>query len=126
MPSKLRCTVISTTVMCTSVQTILVLSVAAQCYQAILLEELSIGAELVNMSDIDTSTVINTSTTGDHDKFAHYVEKEEITRAFVEGVPVIALCGKIWVPSRAPDDFQVCPSCKEMYSQLSEAGHDRV
>ena len=112
--------------MCTSAQIILVSSVAVLYCQAILLGELSTGVELVNMTDIDTSTAVSTSTTGDHDKFAHYVEKEEITRAFVEGVPVIALCGKIWVPSRAPDDFQVCPSCKEIYSQLSEAGHDRV
>ena len=91
-----------------------------------MLEELSIGVELVNMTDTNTTTVVNTSTTGDHDKFAHYVEKEEITRAFVEGVPVIALCGKIWVPSRAPDDFQVCPSCKEIHDRLSEAGRYQV
>ena len=77
------------------------------------------------MSD-SSLKLVHFTANGDHDRFAHYVEKEEITRAFVDGHPVIALCGKIWVPSRAPDDFQVCPSCKEMYSQLSEAGHSRV
>jgi hypothetical protein len=71
------------------------------------------------MSEVKFDTDINISQDGDHDKFAHYVEKEEITRAFVEGVPVVALCGKMWIPTRAPDSFPICPKCKEIFSQLS-------
>jgi hypothetical protein len=56
---------------------------------------------------------------GDHDKFAHYAEKEEILKAFVDGIPIIALCGKIWVPTRDPNGFSVCPKCKEIYDQLT-------
>ena len=56
---------------------------------------------------------------GDHDRFAHYVRKADIVRSAVEGVPVIALCGKKWIPNRNPDNFPVCPSCKEIYATLT-------
>lgn len=52
---------------------------------------------------------------GDHDRFAHYVRKEKITQAALGGSPVIALCGKVWVPGRDPEKYPVCPECKEIY-----------
>jgi len=52
---------------------------------------------------------------GDHDRFAHYVDKSKLTAAYVEGSPVIALCGKVWVPSRDPSRFPICPECKRLY-----------
>lgn len=51
---------------------------------------------------------------GDHDRFAHYVNKADAARSYVEGTPVRALCGKVWVPSRDPDRYPVCPTCKEI------------
>lgn len=58
---------------------------------------------------------------GDHDRFAHYVKKEDILESAVTGKPVRALCGKKWVPSRDPEKFPVCPDCKKIYSQLPPA-----
>ena len=55
---------------------------------------------------------------GDHDRFAHYVEKDQLTEALVLGLPVVALCGKIWVPSRDPEKFPLCPECKEIYEKM--------
>ena len=55
---------------------------------------------------------------GDHEKFSHYVPKDKLTEAMVMGTPVIALCGKVWVPSRAPEKFPVCPECKEIWESL--------
>ena len=52
---------------------------------------------------------------GDHDRFAHYVDKSKLTEAMVVGTPVIALCGKVWVPSRAPERFPICPECKRLF-----------
>ncbi|MGH3415236.1 MAG: DUF3039 domain-containing protein [Actinocrinis sp.] len=52
---------------------------------------------------------------GDHERFSHYAEKEKITEAMVLGTPVTALCGKVWVPSRDPSRFPICPTCKEIY-----------
>jgi len=55
---------------------------------------------------------------GDHERFAHYVRKEKITESAVTGKPVVALCGKVWVPGRDPNKFPVCPVCKEIYEGL--------
>ena len=58
---------------------------------------------------------------GDHDRFAHYVRKDDIVRSAVEGVAVVALCGKKWIPNRDPEKFPVCPSCKEILEALRAA-----
>ncbi|WP_024288970.1 DUF3039 domain-containing protein [Cellulomonas sp. KRMCY2] len=55
---------------------------------------------------------------GDHERFAHYVRKEKILSSALSGSPVIALCGKVWVPGRDPNKFPVCPICKEIYDGL--------
>jgi hypothetical protein len=51
---------------------------------------------------------------GDHERFAHYVDKTKVTEAMVLGSPVVALCGKVWVPSRDPKNFPVCQELYEM------------
>lgn len=55
---------------------------------------------------------------GDHERFSHYVPKDKLTEAMVMGTPVIALCGKVWVPSRDPQKFPVCPECKDMWESM--------
>ena len=58
---------------------------------------------------------------GDHERFAHYVTSAEaLMQAMVEGTPVQALCGKVWVPSRDPQRFPICPTCKEIAESLEE------
>jgi len=57
---------------------------------------------------------------GDHDRFSHYAPKAKIMEAMVTGVPIVALCGKKWVPSRDPERFPVCPTCKEIYESLKD------
>ena len=57
---------------------------------------------------------------GDHEKFAHYVEKEKIVESAVTGKPVIALCGKVWVPGRDPSKFPICPDCQKIYESLKK------
>jgi hypothetical protein len=52
---------------------------------------------------------------GGHDRFAHYADKDKITEAMVTGTPVVALCGKVWVPSHDPKKYPVCPECKRLY-----------
>lgn len=65
-----------------------------------------------------TETVPELAEPGDHERFAHYVRKEKILESAMTGDPVIALCGKVWVPGRNPDKFPVCPMCKEIYDGL--------
>ncbi|HWS57273.1 MAG TPA: DUF3039 domain-containing protein [Actinotalea sp.] len=55
---------------------------------------------------------------GDRERFAHYVRKEKILASALSGNPVVALCGKVWVPGRDPNKFPVCPVCKEIYEGL--------
>ena len=61
---------------------------------------------------------------GDHERFAHYVVKDKIVDSAVTGTPVRALCGKVWVPSRDPQKYPVCPECKEIYESLPEGGDE--
>jgi len=55
---------------------------------------------------------------GDHERYSHYVNKNKIVESAVMGSAVVALCGKVWVPSRDPQKFPVCPTCKEIYENL--------
>jgi hypothetical protein len=59
---------------------------------------------------------------GDHERFAHYVRKEKIVESAVTGAAVIALCGKVWVPTRDPGRFPVCPECREIFESLPPGG----
>jgi hypothetical protein len=52
---------------------------------------------------------------GDHERFSHYADRDKITEAMVAGTPVVALCGKVWVPSRDPKKYPVCPECKRLF-----------
>jgi len=54
---------------------------------------------------------------GDHERFAHYVQKDKIVESAVTGTPVVALCGKVWVPGRDPKKFPVCPDCKRILDE---------
>lgn len=55
---------------------------------------------------------------GDHERYSHYVRKEKIVESAVLGNPVVALCGKVWVPGRDPKKFPVCPTCQGIYDGL--------
>jgi hypothetical protein len=59
---------------------------------------------------------------GDHERYAHYVQKDKIMASALEGTPVVALCGKVWVPGRDPKKYPVCPMCKEIYEGMPAGG----
>lgn len=74
---------------------------------------------MVTMSDTILDERIDTSVgDGDHERFAHYVKKNDLMPSAIEGTPLEALCGKKWVPTRDPEKFPVCPECKEIYEML--------
>ena len=56
---------------------------------------------------------------GDQDRFSHYVPKDKLVAAMVNGTPVVALCGKVWVPTKNPEKYLVCPDCKEIWESLN-------
>lgn len=57
---------------------------------------------------------------GDHDVFAHYVDKDKIADAIIFGTPLKALCGKMWIPFRDASKYPVCPECKEKYETYED------
>ena len=61
---------------------------------------------------------------GDHERYSHYVKKDKVVESAVMGTPVVALCGKVWVPSRDPEKFPVCPECKEIYEGMKSRESD--
>ncbi len=71
------------------------------------------------MLDEQTQTNPNyTFEDGDEERFSHYVPKDKLMAAMVDGIPVKALCGKMWVPTRDPDRFPICPNCKDIYEKM--------
>jgi hypothetical protein len=64
--------------------------------------------------------ISETVESSEDDFVAHYAEQDEVMMGFVYGMPVVALCGKIWVPSRDGEGYPVCKTCAEIYSQLSQ------
>ncbi len=61
---------------------------------------------------------------GDHERYAHYVRKDKIVASAVGGHPVVALCGKVWTPTRDPSRFPVCPACKAIYESMHQGGEE--
>jgi hypothetical protein len=64
---------------------------------------------------------------GDHERMSHIVLEgfrpnegdfvsagTSVVEGIVNGTPVRALCGKIWVPSRDPKRYSLCPTCAEI------------
>jgi hypothetical protein len=54
----------------------------------------------------------------DENKFAHYAEKVSVTEGYVLGTPVLAVCGKLFIPSRDPKKLPLCPICKKISEAL--------
>jgi hypothetical protein len=81
------------------------------------LDDNQIGGQTAGSTLLEQQTLENIEP-GDHERYSHYVRKEKIVESAVMGSPVVALCGKTWVPGRDPDKFPVCPTCKEIYQGL--------
>jgi hypothetical protein len=90
------------------------------------LDEPGLGGGTSTLLEAEVQSTPRTSHgDGDHERFAHYVQKDKILESALSGDPVIALCGKVWVPGRDPNRFPVCPACKEIYSGIPAGGGDK-
>jgi hypothetical protein len=84
------------------------------------------------MTDLTTSPVhADPVLDGDHERMTHIVlegvklSEEEFVSAgpsvvegMVNGTPVKALCGKVWVPGRDPKKYPICPTCKDVAESM--------
>lgn len=48
----------------------------------------------------------------------------KVLAARVEGTPLEALCGHVWVPSRDPKQLPVCQRCKDVYGMYRDVNED--
>lgn len=51
-------------------------------------------------------------------KFSHYADSTSVTEGYIMGKAVVAICGKIFIPSRDPKKYPICPICKELSEVL--------
>lgn len=70
------------------------------------------------MLDLLEDTDIRTTDSNEDEQFAHYAEKASVTEGYIMGTPVIALCGKVFIPFRNPERLRVCQACKEIIDAL--------
>jgi hypothetical protein len=70
------------------------------------------------MSSTELLDRTDTTNTDDSEDFAHYAEAAKVTEGYIMGTPVIALCGKVFIPSKDPLKLRVCPICKEIADAL--------
>jgi hypothetical protein len=54
----------------------------------------------------------------DNEHLAHYADAAEVTEGYIMGTPVIALCGKVFIPFRNPEKLRICPICKKIVEAL--------
>ena len=59
---------------------------------------------------------------------AHYIKTPRgmsaeavVLDALVNQTPVTSLCGRMWVPTRDPQKFPVCPECKQIRADIITA-----
>ena len=69
-----------------------------------------------------TTVVTDEITEQDPGEVAHIVKvgpgetaTAKVLDARVNGTPIEALCGYVWVPSRDPRQLPVCQACKDVY-----------
>lgn len=59
---------------------------------------------------------------GEQDRFSHYVRRDRANISAVTGQAVVALCGKVWVPTRDAKKYPVCPRCKALKDEVGKQG----
>jgi hypothetical protein len=78
---------------------------------------IDVGTEgvLSRLTDLDFDEKIELS---ESNQFSHYADAAKVTESYVVGTPIEALCGKIFIPSRDPKRFPICPICQELVNAL--------
>ena len=55
---------------------------------------------------------------GDHERLSHYVRKDDLDKAILDGIPIRALCGKLWLPTKDANRFPVCKDCQQIMDEV--------
>jgi hypothetical protein len=82
----------------------------------------STGSPVTLPAETTATDTLPVTSDGDHERFSHIVRKDDQMKGYVLGESVVALCGKVWVPSRDPEKYPVCPTCLEVLAVLRGMG----
>ena len=80
-------------------------------------------ARLVAMSDtttqpdLDSAPVVELTEEDEQPDAAHIVTQKDLIESQISGKPIRALCGKLWVPKRNPDNYPMCQACVEVLNR---------
>jgi hypothetical protein len=58
------------------------------------------------------------TTDPDEPDTAHIGRKDDVSRAYVTGEAITALCVAVFVPTRDPSRYPVCKRCQEVLDQI--------
>ena len=70
-------------------------------------------ANAVNVSDTELLERPAETDTGEPE-VAHIGRRDDVTRAYVTGEAIKALCGVVFVPTRDPSRYPVCQACSRV------------
>jgi hypothetical protein len=76
-------------------------------------------SETTALPDLDAPPVIEFADGEDPPDAAHIVSQKDLIHSQITGQPIRALCGKLWVPKRNPDDYPLCSACVEIFNSVS-------
>jgi hypothetical protein len=64
----------------------------------------------------DSATKDSPVSHSEEPEFAHLIDLPvyAITEAYAFGTPLEAMCGHVFVPTRDPYKFPICPTCKKL------------
>ena len=68
--------------------------------------------------DLDAAPVEELTEGDEAPDAAHIVTQKDLIHSQLTGEPIRALCGKLWVPKRNPDNYPLCPACVEIFNAI--------
>ena len=74
-------------------------------------------SETITQPDLDAPPVVELTEEDEEPDAAHIVTQKDLIESQISGKPIRALCGKLWVPKRNPDNYPMCQACVEVLNR---------
>jgi len=91
-------------------------------------ENLAVSAELDLLEPYTNRLAAKDPVSDGSENFSHWAKRNVVTRAYIEGIEIIGLCGARVVAHRNYEDLPVCDQCNEtlaLLRHLRDAGESR-
>ncbi len=73
-------------------------------------------SQTIILPDLDAAPVVEHTEGDEAPDAAHIVTQKDLIHSQITGEAIRALCGKMWVPKRNPDDFPMCQGCLDIFN----------